>query len=386
VRPPAPTATLQESTWLECIVHGDHPARERSSLIGVLPGEGVGPEVVDAAMLVLRALEEAGGTPVSVELGGSIGRDAEAASGTPLPDEVVRFCEQVFERGGAILNGPGGSRYVYDLRKRFDLFLKISPVEAANGLPEASPLRPEVLEGVDVLVVRENVGGVYQGISEEESGTRGRRVRHAFSYAEEEVRRFLDAAARLARSRRGELTVVAKEAGVPAVSSLWRDCGIDAAEKWGVRCSLVDVDLMAYRLVREPSSFDVVAAPNMSGDVLGDLAAVLLGSRAHAFSGNFTPRGHAVYQTNHGAAYDIAGTDRANPTGQLLSLAMLLRESLGLEREAAAIQEGIRRVWREGWRTDEVAAGGGRVAGTRQMAELVARAAADRLDAEQHAA
>jgi 3-isopropylmalate dehydrogenase len=123
--------------------------------------------------------------------------------------------------------------------------------------------------------------------------------------------------------------------------------------------------------------FDVIAAPNMFGDVLADLAAVLLGSRAMSFSGNFTPQGHGVYQTNHGAAYDLAGTDEASPVGQILSLAMMLRHSFGLEAEASAIEQGIQHVWHDGWRTREVMAPTMKLAGTRKITELIASAAVD---------
>jgi 3-isopropylmalate dehydrogenase len=381
----AATAT-QGRRWLDCVV--DRGVERRPEpLLGVLPGEGVGPEITDAALEVLRRLGEAGGAGVAVEVGGPIGRDAERISGTALPDEVVDFCRGILDRSGAILSGPGGGRYVYDLRRKLDLFLKISPIQIWNGLPEASPLRPERLDGVDLLLVRENLGGVYQGRPEAvRDGDGNGLVRHAFHYSEADVRRFLDAAARLAHRRRGELTVVTKEAGVPAVSRLWRECATEAASEHGVRCSMVDTDLAAYRLVDQPQLFDVIAAPNLYGDVLSDLAAVLLGSRGLSFSGNFTTRGDAVYQTNHGAAYDIAGTDRANPIGQILSTVMLLRESLGLEREARAVEEGIRRVWREGRRTDDLARPGERAVGTREMTALVAEAAAGHLGSERSAA
>jgi 3-isopropylmalate dehydrogenase len=370
--------TRQEGSWLDCLVTPGIP-RRHTPLLGVLPGDGVGPEVTGAALEVVRSLGRAGGQDVAVEVGGPIGREAEREHDAALPEDVVRFCGDVFERGGAIMTGPGGGRYVYDLRRRLDLFIKVTPVEARNGCPEASPLRPEALEGVDVLVVRENIGGIYQGESDDASAADGNRlVRHSFSYAKADVRRFLDAAARLARSRRGELTVVTKESGVPSVDRLWRECAAEAAEAHAVDCAFVDVDLMAYQLVSRPRAFDVVAAPNLYGDVLGDLAAVLVGSRALSFSGNFTPRGNGVYQTNHGAAYDIAGTDHANPVGQILSLAMLLRQSLGLEREARAVEAGIRRVWAEGRRTADIP-GAGRAVGTTEMGALVAEATADHL-------
>jgi 3-isopropylmalate dehydrogenase len=243
-------------------------------------------------------------------------------------------------------------------------------------------LRPQALAEVDLLIVRENLGGVYQGRSEElTDAAGGREIRHELAYSEAGVRRFLAAAARLARGRRGELTVVVKDAGLDAFSALWRQCAEEEARRHGVTCTAVDVDLMAYQLLERPTAFDVIAASNLFGDVLSDLAAVLLGSRGLSFSGNFTTRGAGVYQTNHGAAYDLAGADRANPAGQILSLAMLLRESLDMEREARACEQGIRRVWEEGLRTADVAAPGEQAVGTGELASLIAQAAAHELAA-----
>jgi 3-isopropylmalate dehydrogenase len=333
---------------------------------------------VEAALEALRRLEEAGGRPVSVEVGGPIGTTAERDAGVVLPDEVVGFCEDVFRRGGAILSGPGGGRYVYELRRRLALFMKINPIEARLGLAEASPLRSESIHGIDLLVVRENLGGIYQGTADEAPDREGgSRIDHRFSYAESDVRRFLAAAVRLARSRRGELTVVVKQAGIPRLSDLWREVAIEVCRVEDVECAFVDVDLMAYLLVDKPTAFDVIAAPNLFGDVLGDLAAVLLGSRALSFGASYDARSAGVYQTNHGAAYDIAGTGRANPVGQILSLAALLRESLGLGREAWALEEGVRHTWSEGGRTADL---GGEL-GTDDMAARVGAAAARLLTA-----
>ncbi len=369
------------TSWREHIPDPECEDRRQEPLLGVIPGEGVGPEVTDAALEVLRQLQRAGGRPVTVEIDtGPIGLAAEQSCGTALPAEALDFCAGVFDRGGAILNGPGGGRYVYDLRRRLELFLKISPIQVHNGLSDCSPLRPRALAGVDLLIVRENIGGVYQGRSQElSSAGGGREIRHELVYFEAEVRRFLAAAARLARARRGELTVVVKDAGLDAFSALWRECAEDAARHHGVTCSAVDVDLMAYQLLERPTAFDVIAASNLFGDVLSDLAAILLGGRALSFSGNFTTRGAGVYQTNHGAAYDLAGADRVNPVGQILSLAMLLRESLDMEREARACEQGIRRVWEEGLRTADLAAPGERAVGTRELAALIAQAAAREL-------
>lgn len=379
---PAPQAR-----WLSSVADPGAEPLPSAPLIGALPGEGIGPEVVKSALDVLHELERAGGQAVEVEFAGPIGLAAERSAGAALPEEVATFCQDVFARGGAILTGPGGGRYVYDLRRRLELFLKLVPVNSRHGLAHTSPLRPEALRNLDLLLIRENLGGIYQGRSEQLLAPDGRRiVRHAFETSETSLRRFLGAAARLAAQRRGELTVVLKQGGTPVLAELWRDCGSQAAAEASITCSFVDVDLMAYELVTRPHDFDVVAAPNLAGDVLGDLTALLIGSRALSFSGNFSPRAEAVYQTNHGAAHDIAGRDAANPVGQILSLAMLLRESLGLEREALAIEEGVRSAWDRGLRTADIAGPGDRVAGTEEMTKEIAGAAATQLGALPRAA
>lgn len=346
--------------------------------VGVLPGEGVGPEVIAAALAVLSAAE-AGGARFDVETGGPIGRDAEVLSGSALTEDVVGFCEGVFRGGGAVLAGPGGSRFVYELRRRFDLFCKLSPLRPFEALLEAGRLKAAGVAGADILVVRENVGGEYLGEWRESSDAeRGRVCHHAFHYAEDHVRRLLGVAAELAASRRGKLAVVIKDGGLPTVSALWRDLGREAAAASGVALRVLDIDLTAYLLIQDPLGFDVVAASNLFGDVLADLGAVLLSSRGVSFSGNFAENGAAVYQTNHGSALDLAGQGRANPIGQICSLAMMLRESFGLHREAAWIEEATADALRLGFRTFDVAAPGTVVVGTAEMAERIA-AGVDRL-------
>ncbi len=155
---------------------------------------------------------------------------------------------------------------------------------------------------------------------------------------------------------------------------MWKDCAGRAAEREGVDCECLDVDYAAYRLIQQPGAFDVVVASNVFGDILADLCGVLMGSRGLTHGASFSAAGAAVYQTNHGAAHDLAGADRANPVGQILSLAMMLRESFGLPREAALIEGAVAEVWRQGWRTEDLAGDGRRVAGTRRMGELVAAA------------
>jgi 3-isopropylmalate dehydrogenase len=373
--------------WLSCVTDPGSERQPPARLIGALPGEGIGPEVIDASLGVLRRLEHAGGRSIEVEIGGPIGITAERTTGAALPDETAAFCRDVLARGGAILTGPGGGRYVYDLRRELDLFLKLVPVSAGLGLPAASPLRPEVVQAVDLLLVRENLGGVYQGRSEQFLDRDGTRIlRHSFETSEPRLRRYLTAAARLAADRRGHLTVVVKQGGTPVLSDLWRTWASEAAADTAIDVSFVDVDLMAYELISRPQDFDVIAASNLAGDILSDLTALLIGSRGLSFSGNFSPLGHSVYQTNHGAAYDIAGRDAANPIGQILSLSMLLRESLGLHRESRAIEDAVRSVWATGLRTADIASSGDRVVGTQEMAEQIAEAAAIQLGAMSRAA
>ncbi|HEY7268023.1 MAG TPA: isocitrate/isopropylmalate family dehydrogenase [Solirubrobacterales bacterium] len=373
-------AGRSQSEWVGWIRDPQSEERRTVPLIGALPGEGIGPEVVGAALEALRRLEDAGGTPVAVEFGGPIGKLAERETGTPLPDEALSFCRSVLARGGAVLSGPGGGRYVYDLRRRLELFIKVSPIQSQLGLSEASPLRAESLEGVDMLIVRENLGGVYQGDSTAtatEGG--GTLVEHRFSYAEPVVHRFLAAAARLAATRRGELAVVVKQSGTPRLADLWRSVGAEVCGREGVEVSFVDVDLMAYRLIACPETFDVIAAPNLFGDILGDLAAVLLGSRGLSFGASYDLRGAGVYQTNHGAAYDIAGSGLANPVGQILTLAAMLRESLAMGREAQALEEGVHRTLRNGGATPDL---GGELT-TEEVAAGIGSAAAQALLAAQ---
>jgi 3-isopropylmalate dehydrogenase len=168
------------------------------------------------------------------------------------------------------------------------------------------------------------------------------------------------------------LTVVWKESGVPAISKLWKDCAAEVSAEMGIDYAMIDIDLMAYRLIQDASSFNVIAAPNLFGDVLADLGAVLLGSRGLSYSGNYTSQGHAVYQTNHGAAYDLAGSDRANPVGQIFSLAMMLRESFELPHLAVAIENAVRSVWNEGFCTGDLQIPGGQIIGTEQMGRRIA--------------
>jgi 3-isopropylmalate dehydrogenase len=344
----------------------------QTHLIGVLKGEGIGPEVITAALRVLDSIEAVNGKKFERRYGGPIGRESELRCGEPLSEEVASFCQEVFQDGGALLCGPGSGRFVYDLRRRFDLYYKLSPLKPCPQLRATARLRPEYVHGVDVLIVRDNAEGIYQGSWRR--GTcpaDGQVAEHTFRYTEHNIRRVMEVAARKARGRKERLGVVVKDGGVPTVSSLWREVAADVAAQHGVSCSFINLDHAAYRLIQHGTEFDVLVTPNLCGDVLADLGAVLLGSRGLSFSGNFSSDGRAVYQTNHGSAYDLVGTNRANPVGQFYSLAMLLRESFGLHQEARWIEEAVADVWRRGWRTDDLEEPGCCGIGTRELTEQV---------------
>lgn len=344
-------------------------------LIGLVPGEGIGPELTRVAREVLEAIDACSDKRFAFEHGGLIGADAVRASGTALTEEVHAFFQDVFTRGGAVLCGPGGQRFVYDLRRELDLYCKISPIKVDDELIAISRLRPELVRGLDLLVIRDNAGGIYQGtwrVGRDADGLRY--AEHAFSYRERDIRRIVTVAAELASRRSRRLSVIAKNGGVPTITDLWREVSDEVAREHGVEVELVDADLAAYQLMYEPRVFDVVVCPNMLGDILGDMMAVALGSRGLSYSGNFTPDGAAVYQTNHGSAYDLVGTDRANPVAHLYALAMMLRESFGLLDEADWIVDAIKSVWRSGRKTADIAGPGDIVVGLSELGARVADA------------
>jgi 3-isopropylmalate dehydrogenase len=363
--------------YSDLIVEGRERLHSGRIVIGVLKGEGIGPDVVHCALDVLSAIHslalEARGS-VLVE-GGAIGNRAFDCCGEALSAEVRQFCEDMFARHGAILCGPGGGRFVYELRRAFDLFCKLAPIRPQPELYNVCPLKPEFLRDVDILVIRENLEGVYQGRWTTRScRQRGRIEEHTFHYSEQEVQSILAAACRIARRRSGRVAVVIKDGGVPGISGLWRECAGVIGPDHQIECSFIDVDLAAYKLIRHPQELDVLVTPNLFGDILVDLGGVLAGSRGLTYSGNFAADGSAVYQTNHGAAFDLAGTDRANPIGQIYALEMLLRESFGLTYEAGLIGAAVAEVLRHGWRTFDIMEPGCRLVGTRRMGSLIAEA------------
>lgn len=355
-------------------------ARLAQRVIGILPGEGIGPEVVGAAVDVLRAATSDALPRIELRFdAGPIGEAALATGGAALSPQTAAFCEGIFAEGGAVLCGPGGARFVYDLRARFDLYCKLVPIRPRSALRDVGVVRPSALEGVDLLVVRENCGGVYFGRTSEVPADNGRsrRVQHTFGYDGFQVRRILEAAVTLAQRRTGRLSLVVKPAASVALAQLWTESFAEVTARKDLETRVLEVDNACYQIIAAAREFDVVVTSNLFGDVLADCAALLLGSRGMSYSGNFSGRGSGVFQTGHGAARDLAGKDTANPLGQILSVAMLLRESFGMTAEADRIERAVERVLEADIRTVDIAGPGSTVVGTRQMGRLVAAAVED---------
>lgn len=295
--------------------------------------------------------------------------------GKALTREVIEWCETIFNDRGAILCGPGGERFVYDMRAHFDLYCKFTPIQPLTALSDTGILRPGKLGNVDMVVVRENISGLYFGEYSHQVGQDGgEMITHTYGYCSDEVRRIIDVGIRLAQQRSRRLCLVVKPGGIPAISQLWIKLFDQMIEGNGLETSIVEIDNACYQIIASACQFDVVLAPNMFGDVLSDCAALLLGSRGLSYSGNFGAKGVATYQTGHRAAYDIADQDVANPIGQILSAAMMLRESFGLYKEAAAISVAIKQILASGVRTADIAGPDCRLIGTREMGQYIANA------------
>ncbi len=348
------------------------PLAQDKPLIGVMDGEGIGCEVMAAALAVLQSVSDSSGRSFEVR------RFSEPAIRTRekhVSSDFLRFCRLLFAERGSLLCGPVDGRFVYDLRRELRLFCKLVPIRACPELSGVSHMSPKWTENIDLLLVRENVSGLYQGEGKlRDSLVDGRVAEFWFHYGEEEIRAIVGVAARLAARRRGLLAVIVKDGGIPSVSRLWRTVAGEVVADIGIDTSFINVDLAGYKMIQHTSELDVVVAPNFCGDILADLGGVLVGSRGLTFSGNYSREGASVYQTNHGCALDLAGTGRANPAGQILSLAMMLHESFGMFNEAKAIEAALHRVWSEGWRTADILESGCRVAGTRDLGDLVAHA------------
>jgi 3-isopropylmalate dehydrogenase len=314
--------------------------------ITLLPGDGIGPEIVEEARLVLETVAKKGGHRfeyVERLLGGC----AIDAKGSSLPDDTASAC---LSSDAVLLGAVGGPKWddpkakdrpergLLALRKAMKVYANLRPVKPHPALADRSPLRPERVANVDMLVVRELTGGLYFG---EPKGRQGDKAIDTLVYSEEEIRRVTRLAFRLARGRRKKVTSVDK-ANVLESSRLWRQITEEVAREFpDVSLSHQLVDSCAMRLITHAQEFDVVVTENMFGDILTDEAAVIAGSLGLLPSASLGDGKNGLYEPIHGSAPDIAGKGIANPVGTILSAAMLLRHSLGLEAEAAAVEQAV---------------------------------------------
>jgi 3-isopropylmalate dehydrogenase len=341
--------------------------------VATIPGDGVGPEVVAAARRVVDAAGERFGFAIEWSEH-VVGGAAIDAFGVAIRDEDLAACGAadailLGAVGGPMWSDPNAAvrpeQALFALRGGLGLYANLRPVSVQPTLVGASPLRPELLAGVDLVIVRELTGGIYFG-ERTEAGDRtdvaadGRTARDTMPYSATEIERIVRLAFDLARMRRGAVTSVDK-ANVLATSRLWRRVADEVAADYpDVRLTHQLVDSCAMLLVRRPADFDVIVTENLFGDILSDEAAVLAGSLGVLPSASLGERQTAhgtfgLYEPIHGSAPDIAGRDVANPIGTILSAAMLLRTSLGRDDAAAAIETAVSTALADGWRTADLA-------------------------------
>ncbi len=344
--------------------------------IALLPGDGVGPEVITETVRVLEAIAKEYGHEFRFDTH-LIGGCAIDRSGSSLPHETLAAAKAA---DAVLLGAVGGPKWddplapvrpeqgLLALRKALGVFANLRPVRIYPALIETSPLKPEKLAGVDLVVVRELTGGLYFGKPKgrwEENG--GVRAVDTLEYHDHEIRRVVELAFRLAQQRRGKVTSVDK-ANVLETSRLWRQVVTEVHHSFPeVELEHMLVDTAAMRLVTTPASLDVVVTENMFGDILTDEAAVLAGSMGMLPSASLGAEGPGLYEPIHGSAPDIAGQGIANPLGTILSAAMMLRLSLKLEAEAANIENAVAAAIAAGCRSKDL---GGSLS-THQMAEAV---------------
>ncbi|MGR9105578.1 MAG: 3-isopropylmalate dehydrogenase [Gammaproteobacteria bacterium] len=352
--------------------------------IAVFPGDGIGPEIVGEAIKVLNSLASISGIDFELEYG-LIGGSAYEACGKPLPDDSLRLAKSA---DAVLLGAVGGPQWesldyalrpergLLGLRAELDLFANLRPAVLHPQLIEASTLKPEVVNGLDILIVRELTGGIYfgqpRGVRVLENGER--EGFNTLVYRESEIRRIAHAAFRIAMQRNKKVCSVDK-ANVLECTELWREIvSLTAADYPEIALSHMYVDNAAMQLVRAPKQFDVIVTTNMFGDILSDCASMLTGSIGMLPSASLDAQGKGMYEPIHGSAPDIAGQGRANPLATILSVAMLLRYTLGEAEAADLIERAVRGALESGVRTADIHSPGTLVVGTAEMGDAVVEA------------
>jgi len=355
--------------------------------VTVLPGDGIGLDVMDEGIKVLEAVGQKYGHEFKLqyELIGGIAIDKTDSA---LPDETMKACRK---SDAVLLGAVGGPKWddpqakvrpedgLLALRKGLGLFANLRPVKLFSMLTDSTNLKPEVVEGVDMIVVRELTGGLYFGKPKRRYTTsRGRRAVDSMAYSEQEIERIVKVGFELARTRKKKLISVDK-ANVLESSRLWRQVAIEVSEHYpDIELEHMLVDACAMRLIQNPRYLDVVVTENTFGDILTDEASMLAGSMGMLPSASLAGipiegrKTLRLYEPIHGSAPKRAGLDLANPIATIMSVAMALRYSFALSQEAQAVEDAVESVLEEGYRTYDIMSEGKKKTGTREMGDLIA--------------
>ena len=351
--------------------------------IAVLPGDGIGQEIVAEAVKVIEALK-ASGLDIEMEHG-LVGGTAYDETGSPLPEATLKLAK---ESDAILLGAVGGYKWesldiavrpekgLLGVRAELDLFANLRPAILYPQLADASTLKPEVVSGLDIMIVRELTGGIYfgqpRGVRTLENGER--QGYNTLVYKESEVKRIAQVAFDIARKRDSRVCSVDK-ANVLEVTEMWREVVIDLhKDNSDIELSHMYVDNAAMQLVREPKQFDVMVTTNMFGDILSDCAAMLTGSIGMLPSASLNATGQGMYEPIHGSAPDIAGQNIANPLATILSVAMMLRYSLDESAMADRSEKAVDKVLDQGLRTADIYSDGMKQVSTSEMGDAVVAA------------
>jgi 3-isopropylmalate dehydrogenase len=347
--------------------------------IAVLPGDGIGPEIMAQALRVLDFFK-AEGMPIEIETG-LIGGCAVDATGVPLPDSTLKLA---LEADAVLLGAVGGPQYdtlpreqrpergLLKIRKEMNIFANLRPAILYPELANASSLKPEIVAGLDLMIIRELVGDIYFGEPRAIEMRNGERVGYnTMIYSESEIRRIAHVAFKTAQKRGKRLCSVDKM-NVLETTQLWRDVMIEvSAEYPDVALSHMLVDNAAMQLVRAPKQFDVMVTGNMFGDILSDEASMLTGSIGMLPSASLDASGKGLYEPSHGSAPDIAGKGLANPLATILSVAMMMRYTFNQDAAANRIEAAVKKVLAQGLRTGDIYEAGTQRVGTVEMGDAV---------------
>jgi len=349
--------------------------------IAVLPGDGIGPEVIEQGIKVLKAV----GSKYDISFNfkeGLIGGVAIDKTGKPLPEETIELAKN---SDAVYLGAVGDWKYdkldpeirpekaLLGIRKELNLYANLRPAVVYDDLVHASPLKEEYVKGVDILIVRELTGDVYFGQPKGIDVINGEKCGfNNMIYSESEIERIGRVAFEAAMKRRKKLCSVDK-ANVLDVSRLWREVIERLAPEYPeVELSHMYVDNAAMQLIRNPRQFDVIVTGNIFGDILSDEASVIPGSLGMLASASLSENGPAMYEPCHGSAPDFKGLNRLNPIATILSAAMMLKYSFQLDDEAAAIENAVNQTLKDGYRTEDIMSEGMKLVGTKEMGDLIA--------------